>query len=102
NDGRSVLDASLLDISETGARIRLMTPAVLPDEFDLHLADGRRPRVEIVWRNAATLGVAFVRAASPPASPDGQEAAPALLDRIAAIEEQLAELRRQMAAQLRG
>ena len=100
NDGYSVLDASLQDVSETGARIRLLTPAVLPDEFYLHLADGRKLRVEIVWKNAATLGVRFVdhRNAAQPAT---RGTGATLLERVSAMEEELAALRSELTAQLR-
>lgn len=100
NDGCSVLDASLQDISDTGARIRLLTPAVLPDEFNLHLADGRKLRVETVWRNAATLGVQFIEKGCA-AQPATRRAGATLLERISAIEEQLAELRRELTVVLR-
>ena len=100
NGGHSVLDCRLQDISETGARIRLPTPVVLPDEFNLHLSDGSKPRVEVVWRTAVMLGVRFLdrrrrggRAGRPPASS-------ALLDRISEIEELLSELRDEIAGRL--
>ena len=99
NGGHSVLDARLQDISETGARIRLDSPVMLPDDFDLHLADGRKLRVEVVWRNAALLGVRFVNC--PRSSPAiGNVEAGALLDRVLDIERQLAELRRDLIAHL--
>lgn len=101
DNGYRVLDASLQNISESGARIRLLAPAALPDRFELHLADGRRLGVERVWQRTTTLGLRFVDPAGPVMPPVGRPAAAALLDRISAIEESLAELRRELTAELR-
>jgi len=49
------------DISESGARVRIETPAPVPDQFILQFAaTGTVQReCQVLWRNGEDLGVAF-------------------------------------------
>ena len=60
-DGGEV-PCTLLDVSQSGARLMVRDPGVVPDEFLLRLAVGRQAlrHCIVVWRDGATLGVRFV------------------------------------------
>lgn len=60
-DGKhEVIDGMVLDISETGAKIRPANIAQLPARFELRCGFGRSYSCEIVRRSAFYLGVQFV------------------------------------------
>jgi two-component system nitrate/nitrite response regulator NarL len=62
-DGRpEVMNGMVLDMSETGAKIRPANMAQLPSRFELRCGFGRTYRCEIVRRSAFYLGVQFVDA----------------------------------------
>ena len=64
-DGKSnIMDGMVLDMSETGAKIRPADIASLPSRFELRCGFGRSYRCEIVRRSAFYLGVQFVDAAT--------------------------------------
>jgi two-component system nitrate/nitrite response regulator NarL len=64
-DGRAeVMEGTILDMSETGAKIRPANIAALPARFELRCGFGRTYRCEIVRRSAFYLGVQFVGAAA--------------------------------------
>jgi DNA-binding NarL/FixJ family response regulator len=64
-DGKAeVMEGMILDISETGAKIRPANIAELPPHFELRCGFGRAYRCEIVRRSAFYLGVQFVGAAA--------------------------------------
>lgn len=54
------LDATIRDVSDTGARIRLPSPMPLPKSFRVILRDGMCQETEIVWRRGQELGVRFL------------------------------------------
>jgi hypothetical protein len=58
---------TLIDISQTGARLAMRDPAAAPDEFLLRLALGRQAlrHCAVVWRDGSSLGVRFIVAAEP-------------------------------------
>lgn len=60
-DGRpNVLEGMILDISESGAKIRPNDMAKLPERFELRCGYGRTYRCEVVRRSGFYLGVQFV------------------------------------------
>jgi hypothetical protein len=60
-DGRPISACSMLDVSESGAKIISSTPEDLPPEFLLSLSrDGRvRRRCQLKWRDGSKIGVQF-------------------------------------------
>jgi hypothetical protein len=54
------VEATIRDVSEGGARIRLGSQMPLPREFRVILRDGACLEAEIVWRRGAELGVRFL------------------------------------------
>jgi hypothetical protein len=62
SDGSVASPCLMLDVSATGARLRLDRTSELPNEFILLLTkDGRvRRRCQIVWRSADIVGIRFV------------------------------------------
>ena len=64
-EGRAeVMEGTILDMSETGAKIRPADIAAMPPRFELRCGFGRAYRCEIVRRSAFYLGVQFVGAAA--------------------------------------
>jgi hypothetical protein len=61
DQGASIADCLLLDVSASGAQLKLEDPRVVPERFDLLLtADGRmRRHCEVVWRTQNRIGVRF-------------------------------------------
>ena len=60
-----VMEGTILDISETGAKIRPADIAAMPPRFELRCGFGRSYRCEVVRRSAFYLGVQFLGAAAP-------------------------------------
>lgn len=60
-DGAEI-PCTLLDVSQTGARLMAREPEGVPDEFLLRLAVGRQAlrRCAVVWRDGASMGVRFI------------------------------------------
>ncbi|MFA6266503.1 MAG: PilZ domain-containing protein [Pseudolabrys sp.] len=60
-EGDRLLSCSLLDVSDTGARIEADGIDVIPDRFELLLTGNGKPRREcrVVWRQENSLGVTF-------------------------------------------
>jgi hypothetical protein len=58
NDGASVIDCTVRDLSETGARVLVDSPLGVPPRFVLDVSGTLRP-ARVVWRKAGALGVAF-------------------------------------------
>ena len=54
------LDGMIRDVSDTGARIRLLSPIPLPKSFRIILRDGVCQETETVWRRGQELGVRFL------------------------------------------
>jgi GGDEF domain-containing protein len=56
------VECIILDVSRSGARIRVNDSLALPDEFDLLLTyQGERQRVRLRWRRQKEIGVEFVK-----------------------------------------
>ena len=54
------LDVIIRDVSDSGARIRLPSPMLLPRNFRVILRDGVCHETEIAWRRGQELGVRFL------------------------------------------
>lgn len=60
NDGQSVIDCRVRDLSPAGARLIVTTIVGVPDSFVLQIPDRPKKLCRIVWRGLEELGVAFV------------------------------------------
>ena len=58
-DGQCVLDCAVLDISETGAKLKPSDVLLCPAEFLLRVKFGPTRACEVVWQSGGVLGVAF-------------------------------------------
>ena len=61
-DGSPARACLLADVSETGARLTLEAPSIMPNQFMLLLAGGgnARRRCRVVWSSGRQLGVRFM------------------------------------------
>jgi hypothetical protein len=59
NDGVRRLDATIVDVSISGARIALDEPAEVPDQFYLLVPKHRLQPCRVVWRSERFLGVSY-------------------------------------------
>ena len=60
NDGHSVYDCLVRNLSDTGAMIQIENPLAAPNTFDLQLSDNRLLTCEVRWRKINSIGVQFV------------------------------------------
>ncbi len=61
NSRSSVIDCTVRDLSETGARLILGHPIPLPSEFELSIpSKGQRLRCEVRWSAGLTHGIRFI------------------------------------------
>jgi hypothetical protein len=58
-DGSPLQGCVLRDISDSGARMVVMTEDI-PEEFDLVLSQLNKRRCAVVWRNGKEIGVKFI------------------------------------------
>ena len=59
NRGQSIIDCSIRDLSEGGAKLVFGGPTNMPHEFQLQLPDGRRFQCELRWARDGAVGVKF-------------------------------------------
>jgi hypothetical protein len=60
NGGASVIDCTIRDLSQSGARLLVESVLGIPDQFTLE-AMGREPLAcTVVWRLASSVGVSFL------------------------------------------
>lgn len=60
NDGASIIDCTLRDISPGGARLQVASTVGVPERFTLLIvADGGRHACRVAWRRLSEIGVAF-------------------------------------------
>ena len=64
-DGSRLLTCTLVDISESGAKLSIEEADQLPEKFSLRLSRYGHPRFacRTVWRNANMIGVTFAEEA---------------------------------------
>lgn len=61
NHRQSTLDCLLKNIADRGAKLVLADTAIVPDEFDIHVARlDRAFRARVAWRSKTELGVSFL------------------------------------------
>ena len=60
NDGHSVYDCLVRNLSDTGAMIQIENPLAAPNTFNLQLSDNRVLACEVRWRKINSMGVQFV------------------------------------------
>jgi PilZ domain len=60
NDGQSVIDCTVRNMSEHGAHLRVPTVIGVPGEFDLLMSDGSRFPCRVVRLEAEGVGVQFL------------------------------------------
>jgi hypothetical protein len=61
NNRCSSIDCVVRDMSSTGARVRVSTAVMLPDEFELMVPkQGRSWKVRIAWRKPQEFGLEFL------------------------------------------
>jgi len=66
NDGLDSVGCAIRDLSVTGARLSLLEPAGVPNQFELCVvATGDTYAVEVKWRRGRQLGVYFVERDEP-------------------------------------
>ncbi len=91
NNRLSVVDCTIRDISEGGARLVYSEAVVTPDELELHIPQKNETvKVRIVWRRGYEVGVAFEPIANTN-RPFGPEEIAA---RFARLEAEIADLKR--------
>ena len=59
DDKRSVVACTVLNLSEKGANLRLLSVADVPDTFELHIGDEVHA-AWVVWKSDGTLGVTWI------------------------------------------
>ena len=66
NDGGSVIDCVVRNLSSGGALLVLPNVLGVPETFELHIdSDGSCRAARTIWKGHGTIGVAFVKAPTP-------------------------------------
>lgn len=60
----AAIDCTIRDLSETGAKLIVVSPIGIPEQFDLVQNDGAPRACRVLWRKATQIGVEFIDAAS--------------------------------------
>ena len=72
-DGAMTIDCTIRDRTESGARIRLSGPAVLPPKMTLvEIGSGMAHECELTWRRFPDIGVSFLSSTSLETKVDAQ------------------------------
>lgn len=58
---QSSLDCTVRNLSDTGAKIVVPSPVMIPDRFELRFEDGRELPCIVRWRTLSEFGVEFVQ-----------------------------------------
>lgn len=90
NNGHSVVDCIVRNISETGACLELPGHVELPSTITLVIEGGAKHECDVVWSANNKLGVTYV---DPSLGRQTESPRHLLLRRVRSIEEQLDELR---------
>lgn len=60
NQRHTVLPCTVREVSETGAKLLISDPTVIPDKFELNIElDGLWADCDVVWKTQSSIGVAF-------------------------------------------
>jgi hypothetical protein len=65
----SAVDAEMLDLSQSGVRLKVSNPDSLPGQFMLRLSDKLHRWSRIAWRSTDEIGVEFVFVREEPIAP---------------------------------
>jgi hypothetical protein len=60
NDKQSLIDCTILDLSDGGAKLEFASRQVLPRIFDLQMQNGAIYRCEVRWAKDNYFGVRFL------------------------------------------
>ena len=60
NDGFSVIDCTVRNLSETGVLLRVVSVVGIPDQFVLIISDNQKHNCTVVRRTATDIGVTFL------------------------------------------
>ena len=84
DDGVPLADAQVLDLSITGARVKVDNAAALPELFQIHIPSRLETRhCKLRWQRESTIGIEFVKSADI-ATQHGLEALSRRLDALEA------------------
>lgn len=59
-NGSCQMNCTIIEISNTGARLQPSDAGLLPNEFDLVISPGQQVKCEAVHRTAQEIGVQFI------------------------------------------
>jgi hypothetical protein len=97
NNRRNVVDCLIRDISPYGARLIFSDAVTTPDVLELYIPQKEQTlRIQVIWRHGQEVGVAFPHAAQvePVAETGEPGSSPALAERVARLEMEIAGLKR--------
>ncbi len=99
NNRINAVDCLVRDISSYGARLIFTDSVTTPDTLELYIPQKDQTlRVHVIWRHGQEAGVAFTQAAQvdplAEGGDPGSSAGPALADRVARLELEIAGLKR--------
>lgn len=60
NDGRSTIECTVRNLSESGAQLKVESLIGIPDEFVLKLKEGAPARAKVAWKRGTTVGIRFL------------------------------------------
>ena len=87
-EGAALSDAQILDLSATGARVKIEADAVLPEIFQIHIPSRLETRhCKLRWQRDGLIGVEFFKSTEVAA----HQTMNALTMRVAALEARLAD-----------
>jgi hypothetical protein len=59
-NGSIVIDCTIRNLSETGARLQVPTSVAIPDRFEfVEAASGKRRPATVMWRKGDLMGIRF-------------------------------------------
>ena len=91
NNRRNAVDCLIRDISSYGARLIFSDTVTTPDVLELYIPQKEQTlRINVIWRHAQEVGVAFAQAQQADPSPDAGEHA----ERVTKLEAEIAGLKR--------
>jgi hypothetical protein len=60
NGGRSTIDCTVRNLSNSGAKLLVASVIGIPDTFDLVLPNSPKQPCRVAWRKAKEIGVEFI------------------------------------------
>jgi hypothetical protein len=98
SNGQSMLDCTIRNISDGGAKLQISGGITLPGEFDLIIPQRQvNRRVRLCWRNDEFCGVAFLDGGDPmPGASDADAVEVGLRQHIRELETTIAQMQRRI------